>query len=44
MEKIEITCGTCIWNDDGLCDKLGYLVNEDSKPKCKGEWEGEAHD
>ena len=27
------TCGTCIWNDDLLCDRLGLLVNDDD-PAC----------
>ena len=25
------TCGTCDWNDDNLCDKKGFLVNEDDE-------------
>lgn len=25
----EKTCRTCIDNDDGLCDRLGILVEED---------------
>lgn len=22
-------CRTCLWNDDGLCDRTGYLVEDD---------------
>lgn len=39
MEKIILTCGTCIHNDDGLCDKLGILVEDDDHPRCRAEWE-----
>ena len=39
IEKIEISCDSCIWNDDGLCDKLGYIVSQGDEPHCKGEWE-----
>lgn len=32
-------CGTCINNDDGLCDKTGYLVEDDDTcEKWKGNW------
>ena len=37
------TCATCINNDDGLCDRLGKLVEPDDA-KCRGTlWEGK-HD
>lgn len=26
MEK---SCKSCIYNDDGLCDKKGYLIEDD---------------
>ena len=22
-------CGTCAWNDDGLCDRIGKFVDDD---------------
>ena len=35
------TCGTCIYNEDGLCDRFGWLVNDDDK-RCNGKyWEGD---
>ena len=34
--KITLTCETCVWNDDGLCDRLGYFVDPDDR--CS-EWE-----
>ena len=37
--RIEITCGSCKNNDDGICDKLGYLLEDDDKPHCMGDWE-----
>lgn len=37
--SFEITCGNCANNDDGLCDKIGYLVDDDDKPHCSAEWE-----
>ena len=37
---IKIECGSCACNDDGFCDKLGTLVDDDDKP-VKGDcWEG----
>lgn len=27
-------CGTCSNNDDGLCDVLGILVEDDDAPHC----------
>ena len=38
MEE-EKNCGTCIYNEDGFCDRLGRLVEDDDKcnDKC---WEG----
>ena len=38
-ERIELTCGTCSNNDDGICDILGKLVDDDDKPHCSGGWE-----
>lgn len=38
-EQIKLTCGNCINNDNGLCDKLGYLVGDDDSPHCRAEWE-----
>ncbi len=32
MEE-EKTCGTCVWNDDLLCDLLGRLISDDD-PAC----------
>ena len=32
-----MTCKFCDWNDDGLCDRLGYLVSDDDKCKIKSE-------
>lgn len=29
-------CSTCSWNEDGLCDKKGILVNDTDR--CK-KWE-----
>lgn len=31
MEKIELTCGNCLWNDDLLCDKKGIIIRDDDK-------------
>jgi len=39
LGRIEITCGNCAWNDNGICDKLGYVVEDDDKPVCGAEWE-----
>jgi len=39
VENFKITCGNCANNDDGLCDKIGYLVDDDDKPHCSAEWE-----
>ena len=27
-------CGTCINNDNGLCDCLGIFVEDDDEPQC----------
>lgn len=35
-KKITLTCESCIWNDDGLCDRIGYFVDPDDR--CP-EWE-----
>lgn len=37
--NFNITCGSCASNDNGLCDRLGYLVDDDDKPHCFAEWE-----
>ena len=38
VKKMTLSCDTCIWNDDGLCDRLGVFVDPDDK--CKfGLWE-----
>lgn len=39
-EKImENTCKTCINNDDGLCDRRGFFVeDEDSREKHREDW------
>lgn len=29
-------CSTCKWNNDGLCDRIGILINDDNI--CK-KWE-----
>lgn len=29
MTEIERTCGTCVDNDDGFCDRKGILVEDD---------------
>lgn len=39
LERFRITCGNCINNDDGICDRLGYIVDEDDDPHCSAEWE-----
>jgi len=39
LERFRITCGNCINNDDGICDRLGYVVDEDDDPHCSAEWE-----
>lgn len=39
LERFRITCGNCINNDDGICDRLGYVVDEDDDPHCDAEWE-----
>ena len=31
-------CGSCKWNDDGLCDRKGYFV-DDEDHACQ-HWEG----
>lgn len=30
-----MTCGTCIYNDDLLCDRYGRLVEDDDEA-CRG--------
>ena len=30
-EIIYNTCDTCDWNDDNLCDRMGYLITEGDK-------------
>lgn len=37
--SFRICCGNCLNNDDGICDKLGYVVEEDDSPHCSAEWE-----
>ena len=37
--EVRITCGNCKNNDDGICDRYGWLVEDDDKPYCKGGWE-----
>lgn len=36
VKKMTLSCDTCIWNDDGLCDRIGRFVDPDDK--CE-EWE-----
>lgn len=36
-KKVKICCETCVWNEDGLCDKLGWFVDPDDK--CDDKWE-----
>ena len=33
-------CGNCVYNDDGLCDLLGRIINDDDEPKdiCGEKW------
>ena len=31
MTTANDTCGTCDWNDDGFCDRLGRLVEDDTE-------------
>lgn len=38
IKKIEVVCGTCSNNDDGLCDRFGIFVEDDDLPDC-GSWE-----
>lgn len=33
---MENTCSTCRYNEDGLCDRVGILVDDDDQ--C-GKWE-----
>jgi len=33
--NIKETCGNCSYNDSGLCDKLGYFVEDDDDCFCK---------
>ena len=35
------TCGTCIYNEDGLCDRLGWLVSDDDQRCNEKYWSGE---
>jgi len=30
--RVSIKCGTCEHYDDGICDKLGYVVEPDDSP------------
>ena len=45
-EKKMNNCGNCIYNDDGLCDRKGVLVEDedtcDKWSEGKIEWEGES--
>lgn len=36
---IKIECGTCANNDDGFCDKLGVIVEDEDKPVKSSCWE-----
>ena len=39
-EETEKNCGTCIYNEDGLCDRLGRIVEDDDR-RCDGKyWSG----
>lgn len=40
VKVMEITCGNCVNNECGLCDLLGYFVEDDDKPWCKNKYEG----
>ena len=33
-EKTKFVCGNCIYNEDGLCDMLGWFVEDDDAPHC----------
>lgn len=39
-KKVMISCDTCVWNDCGLCDRLGWFVDPDDK--CE-KWERVSH-
>lgn len=43
VKIMEITCGNCVNNECGLCDLLGYFVEDDDKPWCRNKYEGK-HD
>ena len=30
----EFTCGNCVNNDDGFCDFIGILVDDEDEPHC----------
>ena len=40
VKVMEITCGNCVNNECGLCDLLGYFVEDDDKPWCKNKYKG----
>lgn len=40
VKTMEIVCGNCVNNECGLCDLLGYFVEDDDKPWCKNKYEG----
>lgn len=37
-EFIKETCGICYFNDHGLCDRYGYLIDDDDD-RCKNGFE-----
>lgn len=39
-------CGNCVYNDDGLCDLLGYIIKDDDRPDdlCDGKGWQEKND
>lgn len=36
-KDIKKTCESCIHNEDGLCDRMGYLVDDDEL-RCYGKY------
>ena len=36
-------CGTCLWNDDLLCDKKGLLIFDEESEGCE-KWEDKHED
>jgi hypothetical protein len=32
--NVKEVCGNCAYNDSGLCDKLGYFVEDDDDCMC----------